>query len=575
MQIHELNNFTGTLGSGAYLAVDDGNDTGKLSTQQLLAATEARIDNIIAGPAPSAEEIVDARLGDDGVTYPSLGDAIRDQVGDLKSAINYTDVYIQQSKLKLESGTYADDTGISKVTNVYRQRTPSPLCVENIYSVTVPTGYSAWFFFLDATLTKISANGWIDSGVEYKKTLFPTGTKYVNVVVKNADGTDISNAEIYIPIILQSDIDIAKNKESIDTIANEEEVALFSWTIGFIYATGGFGPATNFPQYVCTKETQNVPYDIVIRPDNGYQMLVRLYENGSATPTTNSAWLTGSYRVPAGTNFKINMSKIVLENVGSASEYATHIHIRYVAVDNFMPEIKLQNVRMAVLGDSISTYSGYTENATDDGTTNPYYPTGDVTNVATMWWAKVAEWLGISVSDVAVSAVSRSSFVDQSDATIPCGYNTTRINRLGSKGTPTHIFVELGTNDAFGAQTASIPYETDITNLEALPNTTVKGISLTIRKIQNSYPSAKIILLIPKQVNLAQLTPTGYDCERVTKIADEIAYIAEMMGAWKVIDLRRCGINQTNVASCCQDGQIHPNAKGMELIANYIMDCLR
>ena len=88
MQIHELNNFTGTLGAGAYLAVDDGNDTGKLSTQQLLATTEARIDNIIAGPAPSAEEIVDARYGADGVTYPSLGDAIRDQVTDLKSDLD-------------------------------------------------------------------------------------------------------------------------------------------------------------------------------------------------------------------------------------------------------------------------------------------------------------------------------------------------------------------------------------------------------------------------------------------------------------------------------------------------------
>ena len=85
MQIHELNNFTGTLGSGAYLAIDDGTDTGKISSQGLLAATEARIDNIIAGPAPTAEEIVDARLGADGVTYPSLGDAIRDQVSDLKS----------------------------------------------------------------------------------------------------------------------------------------------------------------------------------------------------------------------------------------------------------------------------------------------------------------------------------------------------------------------------------------------------------------------------------------------------------------------------------------------------------
>lgn len=87
MNIHELNNFTGTLGSGAYLAIDDGTDTGKISSQGLLAATEARIDNIIAGPAPSAEEIVDARLGADGVTYPSLGGAIRGQVTDLKSAL--------------------------------------------------------------------------------------------------------------------------------------------------------------------------------------------------------------------------------------------------------------------------------------------------------------------------------------------------------------------------------------------------------------------------------------------------------------------------------------------------------
>lgn len=88
MQIHELNNFTGTLGSGAYLAIDDGTDTGKISSQGLLAATEARIDNIIAGPAPSAEEIVDARLGADGVTYPSLGDAIRDQFTDVKSDLS-------------------------------------------------------------------------------------------------------------------------------------------------------------------------------------------------------------------------------------------------------------------------------------------------------------------------------------------------------------------------------------------------------------------------------------------------------------------------------------------------------
>ena len=126
MQIHELNNFTGTLGSGAYLAVDDGNDTGKLSTQQLLSATEARIDNIIAGPAPSAEEIVDARLGADGVTYPSLGDAIRDQVSDLKNNLRLTDetarivmktgkFWYKNNSNKLALSSYAQTNALEKI----------------------------------------------------------------------------------------------------------------------------------------------------------------------------------------------------------------------------------------------------------------------------------------------------------------------------------------------------------------------------------------------------------------------------------------------------------------------------
>ena len=103
MQIHELNNYNGNLDSSAYLAVDNGSDTGKVSTVELLADTNAavsqldtvlngRIDNIVAGgEAPSASEIVDARYGADGVTYPSLGAAIRDQVTDLKSALDSFD----------------------------------------------------------------------------------------------------------------------------------------------------------------------------------------------------------------------------------------------------------------------------------------------------------------------------------------------------------------------------------------------------------------------------------------------------------------------------------------------------
>ncbi len=87
MEIHELNTFSGTPGNNNYLAIDDGTDTGKISGTNLLAPVNTRIDNIISGVTVDSE-VIDARLGADGITYGSLGTAIRTQVTDLKSEIN-------------------------------------------------------------------------------------------------------------------------------------------------------------------------------------------------------------------------------------------------------------------------------------------------------------------------------------------------------------------------------------------------------------------------------------------------------------------------------------------------------
>lgn len=56
-----------------------------------IATMNSRIDNIIApaGGAPSAEEVVDARLGADGTTYGTLGTSIRTQVNELSNDIDY------------------------------------------------------------------------------------------------------------------------------------------------------------------------------------------------------------------------------------------------------------------------------------------------------------------------------------------------------------------------------------------------------------------------------------------------------------------------------------------------------
>lgn len=105
MQIHELNNYNGNLDANAYLAVDDGNDTGKVSAEALVGnisaevenlseTLNARIDNIIAGgDAPSEAEIIDARLGANDEAFSSLGAAIRGQFevnNDSISGVNET-----------------------------------------------------------------------------------------------------------------------------------------------------------------------------------------------------------------------------------------------------------------------------------------------------------------------------------------------------------------------------------------------------------------------------------------------------------------------------------------------------
>lgn len=89
------------LSGGDYLVVDSASSgTRKVSGSVINSAIgevasdldtlSARVDQIIApsGEAPSAAEVSDARVGADGVTYTTLGGAIRTQVTDLKSDIN-------------------------------------------------------------------------------------------------------------------------------------------------------------------------------------------------------------------------------------------------------------------------------------------------------------------------------------------------------------------------------------------------------------------------------------------------------------------------------------------------------
>lgn len=56
---------------------------------QNIAVDSARIDAIISGTTPDANaELIDIRVGADGTTYPTAGDAVRGQITDLKSDLD-------------------------------------------------------------------------------------------------------------------------------------------------------------------------------------------------------------------------------------------------------------------------------------------------------------------------------------------------------------------------------------------------------------------------------------------------------------------------------------------------------
>ena len=126
MQIHELNSFSGTPSANDYLVTDNGTDTSKIPATELIAPAvnavtdevatrqsadallQSQIDQLVAptGTAPNPAEIENARIGADNVTYTTLGEAIRTQVTDVKSALNesVTDLKADINSLAYEGG---------------------------------------------------------------------------------------------------------------------------------------------------------------------------------------------------------------------------------------------------------------------------------------------------------------------------------------------------------------------------------------------------------------------------------------------------------------------------------------
>ena len=136
------------------------------------AVLQAEIDQIIApsGEAPSAAEVQNARIGVDGTTYDTLGNAIRGQVSDLKNAFKLDNYKTLEDK---------DSTSAQRIT-----------------TTGVPTASGSWttYWFVNDGIYEVTctvaSSGTGDNAVSFFNSDTPSSSSYIEgVAIKNGTNT--------------------------------------------------------------------------------------------------------------------------------------------------------------------------------------------------------------------------------------------------------------------------------------------------------------------------------------------------------------------------------------------------
>jgi len=239
----------------------------------------------------------------------------------------------------------------------------------------------------------------------------------------------------------------------------------------------------------------------------------------------------------------------------------------------------LAGKKISILGDSISTFSGYIP----DGY-GPYYPYGDINSVEKTWWyqlitenemnlIKNASWSGSCVTGDSTSTTN--AFAGCSDA---------RINDL-SNGTikPDIIVIFIGINDfalTYHRELGDFTGETAIPS-EGTIETFSEAYGLMLKKVLTNYPTAKVFCC-----TLLETAREGYDTGEngtyptinnngvaLCKFNERIKTITSNLGA-NIIDLHSCGIHYWNLSINTIDS-LHPNTTGAVLIKEYIEKALK
>lgn len=239
------------------------------------------------------------------------------------------------------------------------------------------------------------------------------------------------------------------------------------------------------------------------------------------------------------------------------------------------PSYSYKGKTVSIMGDSISTFSGYIPDSYAQN-----YPADDLQDVSQTWWMQVInakKMTFLSNSSYSGGLVSGNSL--DTSGKYACSFIRIDAVRGADGSDPDVIMIMDGANDMFN----NIPLGT-YTQGEALPEegrikTFADAYAMMLTKLHAQYPNARVICLtclpVTRWSDEARKQYHADTNDLGLTIADYNAVIKEVAAGFgdQVIDSYQ-SFNVSQGSQYTYDG-VHPNAAGAKKVASYISSKLR